>query len=197
MRASIAVRLPPPGHRRAVATAGALLLSAVTMAACSSGTAPSASPSTSSSSTSGPTASITSPHVATGSPSGSTIASPAAGPSFSLSCPSASVVNTALGQTDIGPEKTGTAQYELCTYKGSTLSILVAISVSTPAEFDAAEQAVTSHGLKVVAVPGLGNQAWAAPSGGELAVLKSDTELEVTSPQSTAVQLENLARHIL
>jgi hypothetical protein len=115
----------------------------------------------------------------------------------SLPCPSAALVNAALGQTDTGPVKTGTAQYEVCTYKGSELSTVVSVSVGTSAEFKAAEQSVTSHGLTVVAVPGLGDDAWAAPSGGEVAVLKGDTQLRVTSPLSTVAQVENLARQIL
>ena len=165
------------------ATTAALVLCAVLMTAC--GSSPKAVAATTSTAPSGAT---TIP-AATGAPSGSA--------SGTLSCPSVTEVDDALGQNDTGPVTSGTAQYRVCTYKGSVLSAVVTISVGTPAAFHASEQDVTSHGLTVVTVPGLGDEAWATSGSGEVAVLKGSTEVEVTSPPSTPAQVEALARAII
>jgi hypothetical protein len=167
---------------RYAAIAGSVTLSSMLIAACSSST-------TSGSSTTPPTSSSS---VATSAASGSTTGS-------LPSCPSVSAVNAALGQSNTGPVVTGTAQDEICTYSGGggPLNTKVAISVSSPSIFSAEEQAVTSHGLTVVKVPGLGDQAYATQGGGFLNVLTGSTQFTITAPLTTLTQDEALARQII
>jgi hypothetical protein len=69
--------------------------------------------------------------------------------------------------------------------------------VSSPSIFSAEEQAVTSHGLTVVKVPGLGDQAYATQGGGFLNVLTGSTQFTITAPLTTLTQDEALARQII
>jgi hypothetical protein len=69
--------------------------------------------------------------------------------------------------------------------------------VSSPAIFSAEEQSVTSHGLTVANVPGLGDEAYATQAGGFLNVLKGSTQFTITAPLTTLTQDEALARQII
>jgi hypothetical protein len=112
-------------------------------------------------------------------------------------CPSAAMVNTALGQHDSGPVVSGTSVYEICTYKGSgVIPTKVTISEGTRTEFAASEHNVAAS-LTVVSVPGLGDEAWGLKGAGTVFVLKGSVQVEVLSPLSTDTQVQALARQII
>jgi hypothetical protein len=112
-------------------------------------------------------------------------------------CPSVAIVNAALGQHDSGPVVSGTAVYEICTYKGSgVIPTKITISEGTHTEFVASEHNVAA-GLTVVSVPGLGDEAWAPSGTGSVFVLKGSVQVEVLSPLSTPAQVQALARQII
>ena len=158
---------------------GAILLSVLLVAGCSSGSRASRSAS--------PSAPVP----------GATASQSGGGASSLPGCPAASVVNAALGQNDTGPVVSGTAQFEICTYKGTgSISAKVSISVGTPTEFKAGQQNVGAN-IKVAAVSGLGDEAYGIVGGGGLWVLKGNLQIEVTAPFTTAAQDEALARQIL
>jgi len=106
-------------------------------------------------------------------------------------------VNAALGQHDGGPVVSGTAIYEICTYKGGgVIPTKITISEGTPAEFAASERNVAA-GLPVVSVPGLGDKAWGPKGAGTVFALKGSVQVEVLSPLSTDAQVQALARQII
>jgi len=114
------------------------------------------------------------------------------------SCPSASVVNAALGQSDTGPVVSGTSTYKICTYPGSgPVPTKVSISENTPAGFKAGKQDVSNSGITVTTVPGLGDQNYLLSGAGEVFVLKGDTEVEVMAVGTTDAQVETLARQLI
>ena len=107
------------------------------------------------------------------------------------------LVNATLGQHDSGPVVSGTAIYEICTYKGSgVIPTKITISVGTPAEFAASEHNVAG-GLTVVSVPGVGDKAWGPKGVGTVFALKGSVQVEVLSPLSTDAQVQALARQII
>ena len=169
------------GRTRSATIAGAVISLAVLMAACSSGTTASSSSSSSASAASAATTSTS------------------AGASGSLaSCPSASVVNAALGQSDTGPVVSGTSTYEICTYSGSgPVPTKVSISKNTPNGFQAGKQAVANGSITVSTVPGLGDENCLISGVGELFVLKGNTEVEVMAPGTTDAQVEALASQLI
>jgi hypothetical protein len=107
-------------------------------------------------------------------------------------CPTAAVVNAALG-TNVGaptvtPQPYGTS----CTYSGGgAIPIRVAFQKDTASTFAAGEAAVPT----ATKVSGLGDAAYNA--GGFLAVLKGTTALRITAPLSTSAQVAALAHKIL
>jgi len=166
---------------RSATVAGAIILFGVLGAACSS------SPTASSSSTTS---------LAAGS---STTAAPSASGTGSLpACPSASVVNAALGQSNTGPAVSGTSQYEICTYSGSgPVPTKVSISVNTPAGFKVDKQNVANGHITLSTVPGLGDENYLVAGVGEVFVLKGNTQVEVMAPGATDAQVESLAGQII
>jgi hypothetical protein len=112
-------------------------------------------------------------------------------------CPAAAIVNAALGQHDSGPVVSGTAIYEICTYKGSgVIPTTVTISEGTRAEFATSEHNVAAR-LTVGSVPGLGDEAWGPKGVGTVFVLKGSVQVEVLSPLSTDAQVQALARQLI
>ena len=179
MRTPSEVGLPMTrGHTRNFSIAGGVALLALLMAACSSGTNASSS---------------------SGSSSSATPASTSASATASLpSCPSASVVNAALGQSDTGPVVTGTSIYEICTYSGSgPVPTKVSISENTPAGFKTDEQSVASGHITLSTVPGLGDENYLVAGVGEVFALKGSTQVEVMAPGTTDAQVEALARQLI
>jgi hypothetical protein len=113
-------------------------------------------------------------------------------------CPSLSVVNADLAQSHTVSQASGTSQDKLCTYRGGGVApSTVAIAIATLATFHAGEQVVANHGVAVVKVPGLGDEAWAVKAGGSLTWIRGDTQVQITSPGSTLAQLETLAVHMV
>jgi hypothetical protein len=158
-------------------TAGAVALSALLMVACSSGTTKASSS----------TSSVASATTAAPSPSATGSLPP---------CPSASVVNAALGQSDTGPVVSGTPQFKICTYKGSSpVSTKVTISVNTPTGFKADEKNV-AKGFTLATVPGLGDDNYGLSGVGEVFVLKGNTQVEILAPGTTDAQDDALVNQI-
>jgi len=114
-----------------------------------------------------------------------------------VTCPSASVVNAALGQKNKAPTSTVTAYLKTCTYRGMSVTpTKVEFQVDTPASFAAAERADVALGI--VKIKGLGQAAFAPRSGGFLYVYKGGGEsIKILSPLSTLPKLETLARKLL
>ena len=86
---------------------------------------------------------------------------------ISTFCPSASVVNTVLGQKNKAPVSTVEPFGKTCTYHGSgAVSTTIAFQKDTAASFADGEKAAAILGI--VKVPGLGQAAWATKAGGSL-----------------------------
>jgi hypothetical protein len=129
---------------------------------------------------------------------GASVTNGTSGSATLRACPTAAVVNAALGQSNTGPVVSGTSVFEICSYKGSgVIPTRVEISVGTPAEFQAGEQSVRKAGLTVVSVPGLGSEAWAPQGVGSVYVLNGSVQIEVLSPLSSPAQVQALARQLL
>jgi len=113
------------------------------------------------------------------------------------SCPSASVVNKALGQSNKAPVSTKTPYGMVCTYHGrGILPTKITFQKDTAATFAAGEKAAAATG-PVVKVHGLGQAAWTTTSGGFLYVYDGGESLKILSPLTTTTRLEALARKIL
>jgi hypothetical protein len=116
----------------------------------------------------------------------------AASGGISEKCPSASVVNAALAQNVGAPTTTQESYGVTCTYRGTgAIPTKIAFQQATASTFAAGEAAVPI----AAKVSALGDAAYVA--GGFLAVLKGTTALRITSPLSTATQVEALAHSIL
>jgi hypothetical protein len=123
----------------------------------------------------------------------------------SKSCPAASVVNAALGQHNGSPVSTTTTYGKTCTYPGKTKlsAITVTFQEDTASQFATDEKAVTSTGLKIETIHGLGQAAWTTGSG-DLYVFDGHEQIKihalmvgVTSPSSATARIEALARKLL
>jgi hypothetical protein len=186
-----------PKYLRGAATAGALALSGMALVACGGGKV------AKSSSTTGSPASTSSLPTGTGvststSPVGTTT-TPLGTADVSQACPSLDVITAALHVTVTGPVVSVTPQEKVCTYKqnaDSIVGIIVSFSHTTKAEFKAGEKNAVAHDLPVVTVPGLGNAAWRTKKGGEVAVLRGKSQVDVISPFNTPAQVEALVRQI-
>lgn len=116
----------------------------------------------------------------------------------SRACPSASVVNAALGQKGKTPTVSKTQYSKTCTYPGGILATKVTFQVDTSATFAASENAAASA-LRgsIVKVSGLGQAAWATKSGGSLYVFDDGTTIKILAPLTATAKLEVLARKLL
>jgi hypothetical protein len=113
------------------------------------------------------------------------------------SCPSASVVNTALGQQDRTAVATTTAYARICTYKGTgILPTKITFQEDTSATFAAGEKAAAAA-VPVVKVKGLGKSAWGPKVGGGLYVFVGAYSIRILSPLTSTAKLEVLARKLL
>jgi hypothetical protein len=108
-------------------------------------------------------------------------------------CPTAQVVNAALGQHDTGPvvnpARGGT---EICTYGILTKVTIAPMTLRT---FQAEEANTAASGARVTNVPGVGDKAFLAGTA-VLFALKGTTFVQVASLASRT-QLMSLARSIL
>ena len=123
------------------------------------------------------------------------VASSAATSPTSRACPSASVVNAALGQKGGAPVSTKTAYSKKCTYPGGVLPTSITFQVDTAATFAVSEKAVSALGI--VKVRGLGQAAWATKAGGSLYVFYGGTTIKILAPLTATTKLEVLARKLL
>ncbi len=113
-------------------------------------------------------------------------------------CPSASVVNAALGQHDKAPTVQSTAYAKVCTYKGSSiLPTRIQFQVDTAATFAAGEKSAASLGEALAKVHGLGKAAWGSKVGGFLAVFLGNESIRITAPLVPLSKLESLARKLV
>jgi hypothetical protein len=120
-------------------------------------------------------------------------------------CPSASLVNAALGQHDGSPVTTTTAYSKTCTYPGRTRlsSVSVTFQEDSASQFATDESAVTKTGLKIITVHGLGQAAWTTGLG-DLYVFDGHEQIKIhalvvgiTSPSTATAKVEALARKLL
>jgi hypothetical protein len=120
-----------------------------------------------------------------------------ASPISKTPCPSAAVVNVALGQKNKAPVATTTPYAKICTYKGTGIvPTRITFQEDTAATFAAGEKAAAAVG-PVVKVPNLGKSAWAPKSGGGLYVFLGTESLRMVSPLTPTTKLETLARKII
>ena len=114
----------------------------------------------------------------------------------SRACPSASVVDKALGQKGKAPVATRTQYSKTCTYPGSgAVPTKITFQVDTASTFAAGEKAATALGI--VKLHGLGKAAWGTKSGGSLFVFDGHETIKVVSPLTPISKLETLARELL
>ena len=125
-------------------------------------------------------------------------ASHAATPPTSRACPSASVVNAALGQHDGAPVVTKTASSKTCTYPGKSRipSTRITFQVDTASQFAIDEKAAGRFGTKIVKLHGLGRAAWTTGSGG-LYVFDGHEQIKILALLTPTAKLEALARKLL
>jgi len=167
-----------------------LLSTAGVMAACGSGGSggPTTGPASATTHTTGAAATT----AATSAPTTAPATTPAGGGGVPTSCPPASVVNAALGQSVGAPVLAQQPFGISCTYSGGgPVPTKITFQQDTPATFAAGENAVPS----VAKVSGLGDAAYATT--GFLAVLNGTYSIRILSPLSSQQQLEALGRQLL
>jgi len=120
-------------------------------------------------------------------------------------CPSASIVNAALGEHNKAPVVTKTQYSKTCTYPGPGVvgSTKITFEVDTAASFAAGEKAAGSFGAKIIKVQHLGVAAWTTGLG-SLYVFDGHEQIKilalalgVRSPSTATAKVEALARKLL
>lgn len=127
------------------------------------------------------------------------VASPgAATPPTSRACPSAAVVNAALGQHGGAPVATKTQYSKTCTYPGKSkvFSTKITFQVDTASQFAVDEKAAGKFGAKIVKVHGLGQAAWTT-NGGDLYIFDGHEQIKILALLTPTARLEVLARKLL
>ena len=121
----------------------------------------------------------------------------ASAPPVPKSCPSASVVNTALGQQDKAPAMTTTPYARICTYKGtSIIPTKITFQEDTSQTFALGEKAAAAAG-PLLKLKGLGKAAWGPKAGGGLYVFVGTYSIKILAPLVSTAKLEVLARKLL
>jgi len=113
------------------------------------------------------------------------------------SCPSAAVVNAALGQKNKAPTVVHTPYAIVCTYSGGgIIPTRVTFQKDTAATFAASETAATAAGVKKL--HGIGKAAWTTKVGGAIYVFTGTYTIKiVATPLMSFVKIEALARKLL
>lgn len=114
-------------------------------------------------------------------------------------CPSASIVNTALGLHGGAPVASTTPYSKICTYsgKGAIYSTKITFQMDTAATFAASEKGVAAAlGASVVKVQHLGQGAWGTNTG-SLYVFDGHETIKILALLSPISKLEVLARKLL
>jgi hypothetical protein len=110
-------------------------------------------------------------------------------------CPSASVVNAALGQKGKTPVARTTTFSKSCTYPGSGLvPTKITFQVDTATTFAAGEKAA---GGTIARLSGLGQGAWVGKTGGIIDVFNGQESIKIVSPGTTTAKLEALEKKLL
>jgi hypothetical protein len=119
-------------------------------------------------------------------------------------CPSASIVNAALGEHNKAPVVSKTQYSKTCTYPGGGIgSTKITFQVDTAKSFAASEKAAGSFGGKVIKVHGLGQAAWTTGLGslyvfdGHETIKILALSLAVSSPSTATAKVEALAKKLL
>lgn len=121
-------------------------------------------------------------------------ASSASGAAPARACPTASVVNAALGQHGKAPVVTTTPYGKTCTYPGGGISTTkITFQEDTLAQFNIDEKAVGTSAHKVT---GLGQAAWTTNLG-SLYVFDKGAQIKIVSLLTPTAKLEALARKLL
>ena len=124
--------------------------------------------------------------------------STAATPPTSRACPSASIVNAALGQRDGAPVVSKTAYSRTCTYPGKSkiFSPKRTFQMDSASQFAIDEKAAGRYGTKILKLRGLGKGAWTTGSG-DLYVFDGHEQIKILALMTPTVRLEALARKLL
>ena len=112
------------------------------------------------------------------------------------SCPSASVVSSALGGKATAPVVTHSTYFTMCVYGRNALAPKVTFQQDTAATFSAGEKAAAAA-LPVAKISHLGKAAWAPKSGGSLYVFTGSYTIKLLSPLTSLAKLETLAHKLL
>lgn len=123
----------------------------------------------------------------------------AATPPTAKACPSASVVNAALGLHGGAPVVTKTAYSKTCTYPGTgkIYAAKITFQMDTASTFSASEKAAaTALRGSVVKVQHLGQAAWGT-SPGSLYVFAGHETIKILALLTPISKLEALARKLL
>jgi hypothetical protein len=112
------------------------------------------------------------------------------------SCPSASVVSSALGAKATAPVVTRSTYFTMCVYRRNALAPKVTFQEDTSARYAAGEKAAAAA-LPVAKISHLGKAAWAPKSGGSLYVFTGSYTIKMLSPLTSLAKLEMLAHKLL
>ena len=126
----------------------------------------------------------------------STQAAPTSAAAVPKSCPSASVVSSALGAKATTPVVTHSTYFTMCVYGSGGLAAKVTFQQDTAATFAAGEKAAAAA-LPVTKISHLGKAAWAPKSGGSLYVFTGSYTIKMLSPLTSLAKLETLAHKLL
>ena len=111
-------------------------------------------------------------------------------------CPSASVVGSALGGKATAPVVTHSTYFTMCVYGSNALAPKVTFQQDTAATFAAGEKAAAAA-LPVAKISHLGKAAWAPKSGGSLYVFTGSYTIKMLAPLTSLTKLETLAHKLL
>ena len=111
-------------------------------------------------------------------------------------CPSASVVGSALGGKATAPVVTHSTYFTMCVYGSNALAPKVTFQQDTAATFAAGEKAAAAA-LPVAKISHLGKAAWAPKSGGSLYVFTGSYTIKMLAPLTSLAKLETLAHKLL
>ncbi len=124
-------------------------------------------------------------------------ATQAASPPTSRTCPSASIVNAALGEKGTSPTSSTTPYSKTCTYPHTGIvATRITFQVDTSATFAAGENAA-ARVAPIVKIHGLGQAAWAPKVPGSLYVFNKGTTIKILALLVPTAKLEALARKLL
>jgi hypothetical protein len=110
-------------------------------------------------------------------------------------CPSASVVDAALGQKGKTPVAKTTTFSKSCTYPGSGLvPTKITFQVDTATTFAAGEKAA---GGTIAKLSGLGKGAWVGKTGGIIDVFTGQESIKILAPGTATAKLEALEKKLV